>query len=89
MTSFSQDIGTHDFKENPAYDKLVWYDRKLIADLYKKKDAECFQFFRLLALCHTVMPDYDKDSMYMVLRYHRIYTNIMTKYIDSRDLLRI
>ena len=33
-----------------------FYDH-LLVDAVNEKDAICFEFFRLLALCHTVMPD--------------------------------
>lgn len=62
-----QPISAHDFAENKDYDKLVWYDKKLIADIRQNNDEKCHQFFRLLALCHTVMPDFDKNSMTLLI----------------------
>lgn len=46
-----------DFSYNPMYEKTFrFYDQSLI-EAIKDEDTTCYEFFRLLALCHTVMPD--------------------------------
>ncbi len=35
---------------------LIWYDQKLI-DSIENNDEDVIQFFTLLSLCHTVMPE--------------------------------
>ena len=52
-----------DFSGVPHADKnFDFYDQRLM-DLIQNKDPEGGEFFRLLALCHTVMPEY-KDGEY-------------------------
>ncbi|XP_044541284.1 phospholipid-transporting ATPase IK [Gracilinanus agilis] len=41
--------------------KLMFYDSKLLADILKDEDEVAREFWRLLALCHTVMVD-EKDG---------------------------
>lgn len=38
----------------------MWYDQKLV-DAIKQGDEDALNFFTLLALCHTVMPE-EKDG---------------------------
>lgn len=46
-----------DFSENPMYEKTFdFYDRRLL-DLSNSGDDAVADFFALLALCHTVMPE--------------------------------
>jgi hypothetical protein len=48
---------TVDFSSNPVVQKdFKFYDNRLW-DLVQQQDANVHQFFRLLALCHTVMPE--------------------------------
>ena len=42
-----------------------WYDQFLLDAVYNK-DQDVHNFFRLLALCHTVMPD-EKDGTKFLL----------------------
>jgi len=45
-----------DFSDNPYYEPLFeFYDQRLLQRV-TDSDADVHQFFRLLALCHTVMP---------------------------------
>ena len=48
-----------DMSENNSYyeKSFRFYDQSLV-DALRAKDKESQTFFRLLALCHTVMPDY-------------------------------
>jgi hypothetical protein len=47
-----------DFSSNRYAQKdFKFYDGRLL-DLVKQYDQDVHQFFRLLALCHTVMPEY-------------------------------
>ena len=46
-----------DFSENKMYEPTFeFYDKRLL-DLAINDDQQTHQFFRLLALCHTVMPE--------------------------------
>uniref|UniRef100_A0A914VDH4 Phospholipid-transporting ATPase n=1 Tax=Plectus sambesii TaxID=2011161 RepID=A0A914VDH4_9BILA len=46
-----------DFSFNPLYEpKFTFYDENLLKDV-KRGNKEVSEFWRLLALCHTVMPD--------------------------------
>ncbi|KAJ8718438.1 hypothetical protein PYW08_002675 [Mythimna loreyi] len=46
-----------DFSFNPEYEpEFKFFDGTLL-DAVKRGDKNCHDFFRLLALCHTVMPD--------------------------------
>jgi len=45
-----------DFSGNPYFESsFEFYDKRLL-DLVSQQDYNIHQFFRLLALCHTVMP---------------------------------
>ena len=46
-----------DFSSNPYYEeKFKFYDRKLERAI-SGKDDQVMEFFTLLALCHTIMPE--------------------------------
>ncbi|XP_055690587.1 phospholipid-transporting ATPase ID isoform X4 [Lutzomyia longipalpis] len=50
-----------DFSFNPEYEpEFKWYDKNLL-DAVKTDEENVHKFFRLLALCHTVMPE-DKNG---------------------------
>lgn len=50
-----------DFSFNPNYEpQFRFFDRNLL-DAVRQRDADAFSFFRLLALCHTVMSE-NKDG---------------------------
>ena len=40
-----------------------FYDHSLVDAIVRDRDVTCYDFFRLLALCHTVMPD-DKNGLF-------------------------
>ncbi|XP_067642213.1 phospholipid-transporting ATPase ID isoform X2 [Eurosta solidaginis] len=47
-----------DFSANPEYEPhFCWYDKTLL-DAVRSDEEHAHNFFRLLALCHTVMPEY-------------------------------
>ncbi|XP_012160650.1 probable phospholipid-transporting ATPase IM isoform X3 [Ceratitis capitata] len=47
-----------DFSANPEFEPdFRWYDRTLL-DAVRSDEEHAQNFFRLLALCHTVMPEY-------------------------------
>ncbi|XP_039961367.1 phospholipid-transporting ATPase ID isoform X6 [Bactrocera tryoni] len=47
-----------DFSANPEFESdFRWYDRTLL-DAVRSDEEHSQNFFRLLALCHTVMPEY-------------------------------
>ncbi|KAK9408713.1 phospholipid-transporting ATPase ID-like [Crotalus adamanteus] len=51
-----------DFSWNPLADpKFVFYDHRLVRAV-KAKDESTHRFFRLLSLCHTVMPEETKEG---------------------------
>lgn len=50
-----------DFSWNPQYEpEFKWYDKNLL-DNVQGDDESAHKFFRLLSLCHTVMPE-DKNG---------------------------
>jgi hypothetical protein len=50
-----------DFSANPYYEKkFEFFDQRLL-DRVRQTDPQTFTFFRLLALCHTVMST-EKDG---------------------------
>lgn len=55
---FSLQFGDRvDFSWNPYYEQSFdFYDKALTKDI-RSGDANCHEFFRLLSLCHTVMPE--------------------------------
>ncbi|KAJ6635423.1 Phospholipid-transporting ATPase ID, partial [Pseudolycoriella hygida] len=61
-TFSSEQHGVHntqplDFSYNPEYEPdFKWYDQSLM-DAVKSDEVHAHSFFRLLALCHTVMPE--------------------------------
>ncbi|XP_064618888.1 phospholipid-transporting ATPase ID-like isoform X5 [Lineus longissimus] len=51
-----------DFSDNPMSEpKFEFFDKALVQAV-KSGDSDCHDFFRLLALCHTVMPE-EKDGV--------------------------
>ncbi|KAL9879573.1 ATPase phospholipid transporting 8B isoform 10-T11 [Glossina fuscipes fuscipes] len=47
-----------DFSANPEFEpEFRWYDKTLL-DAVRSDEKNSHNFFRLLALCHTVMPEY-------------------------------
>ena len=52
-----------DFSNNPlAEAQFKFYDKSLL-DHVRKGDSNAQKFFRLLALCHTVMPEYKEGNL--------------------------
>lgn len=50
-----------DFSFNPEFEPdFKWFDSTLV-DAIQADEEHAHNFFRLLALCHTVMPEY-KDG---------------------------
>lgn len=57
MMEITEDMQPLDFSFNPDYEPdFKFYDKKLL-DAVKRRDENAFLFFRLLALCHTVMSE--------------------------------
>ncbi|XP_055944168.1 phospholipid-transporting ATPase ID-like [Argiope bruennichi] len=53
----TEDTKTVDLSFNPMHEaKFKFYDDTLLEDI-RKGDSQVFEFFRLLALCHTVMSE--------------------------------
>ncbi|KAF2356558.1 P-type ATPase subfamily IV [Trinorchestia longiramus] len=52
-----------DLSQNPYHEaSFKFYDNSL-TDALKSKDKNCQEFFRLLALCHTVMPEHKNGNL--------------------------
>lgn len=59
-----------DFSFNPLHEQAFkFYDQTLIDS--NREDPTCHEFFRLLALCHTVMPD-EKNGITSILEWNVI-----------------
>lgn len=57
VMEITDDTEPLDFSFNPNYEpEFRFYDRHLL-DAVRRRDADVYSFFRLLALCHTVMSD--------------------------------
>lgn len=57
IIEITEDTESIDFSFNPEFEpEFKFYDSKLL-EAVKRKDPEVFSFFRLLALCHTVMSE--------------------------------
>ena len=51
-----------DFSSNPMYERsFEFYDQSLL-DEVSRGDPDAQEFFRLLSLCHTVMPEWTEDG---------------------------
>ncbi|KAK5981547.1 hypothetical protein GCK32_010306 [Trichostrongylus colubriformis] len=66
-TTLNEELGQNtkpiDFSWNPHYEStFMFYDKKLLDDT-KKGVSEVTEFWRLLALCHTVMPERNKGQL--------------------------
>ncbi|KAA0188006.1 hypothetical protein HAZT_HAZT002135 [Hyalella azteca] len=46
-----------DLSQNPYYEPSFKFYDSALTDALKSRDKNCQEFFRLLALCHTVMPE--------------------------------
>lgn len=56
--TFLKSVEPVDFSANPEYEpEFRWYDKTLL-DAVRSDEKHALNFFRLLALCHTVMPEY-------------------------------
>lgn len=52
-----------DFSFNPHYEpEFKFFDEALLREV-RQKDPETHMFFRLLALCHTVMADQTEGTL--------------------------
>lgn len=59
---FLQNTEKVDFSYNPLADpKFAFYDHSLV-EAVKLSDVPTHRFFRLLSLCHTVMPEEKKEG---------------------------
>ena len=61
-----------DFSDNPDYEpSFEFYDKSLLFDV-NQGNANVHDFFRLLALCHTVMTDTKdgKCTTFILLLYY-------------------
>lgn len=57
LVTITEDTTPLDFSSNPNYEpEFRFYDRTL-QDAIRANNEDCHNFFRLLALCHTVMSE--------------------------------
>lgn len=62
VVEVTEDTEKVDFSFNLNYEpEFTFYDRTLL-DAVRSGDKNCFDFFRLLALCHTVMSEVREDD---------------------------
>ncbi|KAL7021489.1 hypothetical protein ACKWTF_011893 [Chironomus riparius] len=60
---FEHDTKPIDFSFNPYYEAdFKWFDRELL-NAVRADETHAHNFFRLLALCHTVMPEYKEGKL--------------------------
>ncbi|XP_038076236.1 phospholipid-transporting ATPase ID-like isoform X3 [Patiria miniata] len=52
-----------DFSKNPMYEPDFRFCDNSLLTAMEKGDRHCWMFFRLLALCHTVMPEIVEDKL--------------------------
>lgn len=63
---FPQKTACVDFSFNPLCDKrFKFYDCSLV-EAIKREDPAVQDFFRLLALCHTVMPEEKSEGVRLI-----------------------
>lgn len=63
-----------DFSFNPLADpRFVFHDHALV-EAVKLENPEVHAFFRLLALCHTVMAEEKKEGGDQIIRSNFMYT---------------
>lgn len=55
-----------DFSDNPMSEPTFEFYDKTLLDEVKRGNADVQEFFRLLSVCHTVMPEY-KDGTLLVV----------------------
>jgi hypothetical protein len=58
-----------DFSWNPQYEPTFeFFDQALMDEVRVREDPDVEEFFRLLALCHTVMPE-EKNGEYAITHF--------------------
>lgn len=63
VVEITEDTEKVDFSFNLNYEpEFTFYDKTLL-DAVRRGDKNCFDFFRLLALCHTVMSEVREDKL--------------------------
>jgi len=68
-----------DFTDNPhSQQSFAFYDGRLL-DQVRQGDQHVHQFFRLLALCHTVMPEF-KEGTSPPASYHQLRSAVPWEY---------
>ena len=64
-----------DFSANPMYEPTFeFYDKTLLDDV-NRGVAHVHEFFRLLALCHTVMPEYKDGNFRSDQLIHLVFSS--------------
>lgn len=80
LVCHSQKTPRVDFSFNPQYEKnFDFYDQRLL-DLVQAGDQQVSDFFTLLALCHTVMPE-EKDGGASYLYIHLLPLRISSEWL--------
>ncbi|KAL7021494.1 hypothetical protein ACKWTF_011893 [Chironomus riparius] len=63
IIEINEDTKPIDFSFNPYYEAdFKWFDRELL-NAVRADETHAHNFFRLLALCHTVMPEYKEGKL--------------------------
>ncbi|XP_033633793.1 phospholipid-transporting ATPase ID-like isoform X2 [Asterias rubens] len=63
VLEMTNDTPMVDFSKNPMYEPSFNFCDQNLLDSVEKGDRHCWLFFRLLALCHTVMPEVKDDKL--------------------------
>ncbi|KAG5672680.1 hypothetical protein PVAND_002791 [Polypedilum vanderplanki] len=64
IVEITEDTRPVDFSFNPYYEpEFKWYDRELL-NAVRADETHAHNYFRLLALCHTVMPEYKDGRLF-------------------------
>ena len=58
-----------DFSANKHFERTFKFYDKSLLDAIEKGDRHCWLFFRLLALCHTVMPETNEEGELLMITY--------------------
>lgn len=82
-----QDVQSVDLSDNPFHEpSFKFYDQSLM-DALDEGDESCEAFFKLLALCHTVMPE-EKNGGCAFLSIFSIYFTTAKKMAQGRKKIK-
>ena len=87
MKCIFRPVGKVDFSSNTMADpSFEFYDQSLLDDVHRG-NPDVHEFFRLLAVCHTVMPVEDKEKGKTKRLYRQLISAVLQcwKYRFSSD----